>query len=134
MRTSRKDRGAVGCSAINTVSVRWAGHVVDMDEKGSVAHRAQSLEPTAGIPAGTSYEFKNLLGMWRRRRTRRLIPQLGRRTRRTGEVTLPAIGSEDSADIVDVRFEDFTAMTMKNGVFWDVTPCGSCKNRRFGET
>jgi hypothetical protein len=30
------------------------------------------------------------------------------------------------------RFEIFTAMTMKNGVFWDVTPCGSCKNRRFG--
>jgi hypothetical protein len=23
---------------------------------------------------------------------------------------------------------------MKNGVFWDVTPCGSCKNRRFGVT
>jgi hypothetical protein len=21
---------------------------------------------------------------------------------------------------------------MKNCVFWDVTPCGSCKNRRFG--
>jgi hypothetical protein len=21
------------------------------------------------------------------------------------------------------------AVTMKNGVFWDVTPCGSCKNR-----
>jgi hypothetical protein len=21
----------------------------------------------------------------------------------------------------------------KNGVFWDVTPCGSCKNRRFEE-
>jgi Fe-S cluster assembly iron-binding protein IscA len=21
---------------------------------------------------------------------------------------------------------------MKNGVFWVVTPCGSCKNRRFG--
>jgi hypothetical protein len=29
-----------------------------------------------------------------------------------------------------VRFEVFTAVTMKNGVFWDVTPCGSCKNRR----
>jgi hypothetical protein len=25
-------------------------------------------------------------------------------------------------------------VTMKNGVFWDVTPCGSCKNRRFGGT
>jgi hypothetical protein len=22
---------------------------------------------------------------------------------------------------------------MKNGVFWDVMPCGSCKNRRFLE-
>jgi hypothetical protein len=33
-----------------------------------------------------------------------------------------------------VRFEGFTAVTMKNGVFWDVTPCGSCKNQRFGGT
>jgi hypothetical protein len=33
-----------------------------------------------------------------------------------------------------VRFEVFTAVTMKNGVFWDFTPCGSCKNRRFGRT
>jgi hypothetical protein len=23
---------------------------------------------------------------------------------------------------------------VKNGVFWVVTPCGSCKNRRFGGT
>jgi hypothetical protein len=23
---------------------------------------------------------------------------------------------------------------MKNGVFWDVTPCGSSKDRRFGGT
>jgi hypothetical protein len=33
-----------------------------------------------------------------------------------------------------VRFDVFTAVTMKNGVFWDVTPCDSCKNRRFGGT
>jgi hypothetical protein len=33
-----------------------------------------------------------------------------------------------------VRFEVFTAVTMKNCVFWDVRPCGSCKNRRFGGT
>jgi hypothetical protein len=24
------------------------------------------------------------------------------------------------------------SVAWKNGVFWDVTPCGSCKNRRFG--
>jgi hypothetical protein len=28
----------------------------------------------------------------------------------------------------------FTAVTMKNAVFWDVTPCGIIINRRFGET
>jgi hypothetical protein len=33
-----------------------------------------------------------------------------------------------------VRFEVFTAVTIKKGIFWDVTPCGSCKNRRFGGT
>jgi hypothetical protein len=30
-----------------------------------------------------------------------------------------------------VRFEVFTAVTMKNVVFWDIMPCGSCKNGRF---
>jgi hypothetical protein len=33
-----------------------------------------------------------------------------------------------------LRFEAFTAVTMKDAVFWDVTPCGSCKKRRFGGT
>jgi hypothetical protein len=35
-----------------------------------------------------------------------------------------------------VASEDFrvTFHCVKNGVFWDVTPCGSCKNRRVGGT
>jgi hypothetical protein len=33
-----------------------------------------------------------------------------------------------------VGFEVFTAMTMKNAVFWDVAPCRSCVNRCFGGT
>jgi hypothetical protein len=33
-----------------------------------------------------------------------------------------------------VRFEVFTAVTTKNAVFWNVTPCDSCKNRRSSET
>jgi hypothetical protein len=33
--------------------------------------------------------------------------------------------------VLIVRFEVFTVVTVKNGVFWDVTPRGSCKNRRF---
>jgi hypothetical protein len=35
---------------------------------------------------------------------------------------------------MNVRFEVFTAVTMKNCVFWVVTPSGSCNNRRFGGT
>jgi hypothetical protein len=30
--------------------------------------------------------------------------------------------------------EEVKPIVRKNGVFWDVTPCGSCKNRRFGGT
>jgi hypothetical protein len=33
-----------------------------------------------------------------------------------------------------VRFEVFKAVSMKNAVFWHITPCGSCKKRRFGGT
>jgi hypothetical protein len=33
-----------------------------------------------------------------------------------------------------LRFEVFTAATMKNAVFWDVAPCKSLVNRRFGGT
>jgi hypothetical protein len=33
-----------------------------------------------------------------------------------------------------MRFEVFTAVTMKNAVFWDVAPCRSYVNRHFGGT
>jgi hypothetical protein len=39
-----------------------------------------------------------------------------------------------SCFVVSVKFEVFTAVTTKNGVFWDVTPCAFCENRRFGGT
>jgi hypothetical protein len=31
-----------------------------------------------------------------------------------------------------VRFEVFTAVTIKNAIIVDVALCGSCKNRHFG--
>jgi hypothetical protein len=30
------------------------------------------------------------------------------------------------------RAEVSPAMVMKNAVFWDIRPCGSCENRSFG--
>jgi hypothetical protein len=33
-----------------------------------------------------------------------------------------------------VRSEVFTAVTMKNAVFWEMALCRSCVNRRFGGT
>jgi hypothetical protein len=41
---------------------------------------------------------------------------------------------ESGTHLIHIRFEVFTAVGMKNDVFWDITPCGSCKNRRFGGT
>jgi hypothetical protein len=42
----------------------------------------------------------------------------------------------DAVDCIQnnfVRFEVFTALTMRNGVFWDVTLCGSCASvARYG--
>jgi hypothetical protein len=32
------------------------------------------------------------------------------------------------------RFQVFKAVTMMNVVFWDVSPCGSCKNKHLGGT
>jgi hypothetical protein len=37
-------------------------------------------------------------------------------------------------DFIYVRFEVFMAVSMKNDVFWDVMPCGSCEKRCFGGT
>jgi hypothetical protein len=37
--------------------------------------------------------------------------------------------------IIFVGFEVFTAVTLKNAIFWDVALCSSCGlNRRFGRT
>jgi hypothetical protein len=33
-----------------------------------------------------------------------------------------------------VRLEDFTVVNMNNAIYWDVTPCGYCKNRHFAGT
>jgi hypothetical protein len=45
-------------------------------------------------------------------------------------------GEKSEAQILSIlRAErDKYVMVMKNGVFWDVKPCGYCKNRIFGGT
>jgi hypothetical protein len=37
-------------------------------------------------------------------------------------------------DHVEIESVGVDWIGVKNGVFWDVTPCGSCKKRRFGGT
>jgi hypothetical protein len=37
------------------------------------------------------------------------------------------VGRRNRSAQRNVRCEVFTAVTMTNGVFWDVTPCSSCK-------
>jgi hypothetical protein len=44
--------------------------------------------------------------------------------------------TENVGKILELIHEDRrgTIRELKNGVFWNATPCGSCKNRRFGGT
>jgi hypothetical protein len=51
------------------------------------------------------------------------------RSHRRDEKQIGTNNSEDNTLIV--RFEVFTAVTMKNAAFWDVTLCRSCKNRLY---
>jgi hypothetical protein len=47
------------------------------------------------------------------------------------------LGPEGWANVVsetDPPPSEWRMTVLKNGVFWDITPCGSCKNRRFGGT
>jgi hypothetical protein len=45
------------------------------------------------------------------------------------------VSEESSASIIrESRIGGLGTLAVKNGVLWDVTPCGSCKNRRFGGT
>jgi hypothetical protein len=56
----------------------------------------------------------------------------------------PNAGQNQHLKIVETSFENasqcknlgtiVTNRNLKKGVFWVVTPCGSCKNRRFRET
>jgi hypothetical protein len=48
------------------------------------------------------------------------------------EVTIQ-YSDEKASLLVCVRFEVFMAVTMKNGIFWDVAPYGSCKNQVLEE-
>jgi hypothetical protein len=43
-------------------------------------------------------------------------------------------GTQTERSLSCIRFEVFTAVTMKNVIFWDVTLCSSCNNRCFGGT
>jgi hypothetical protein len=68
------------------------------------------------------------------------IQEMDKRIRKVSKVTMNQIkfllnyGARNKKLLPLVRFEVFTAVAKKNGVFWDVTLCGSCKNRRFEGT
>jgi hypothetical protein len=49
--------------------------------------------------------------------------------------TTSAVDVLDSVNtfLTDNKFAGNQSFITKNGVFWDVTPCGSCKNRHFDE-
>jgi hypothetical protein len=47
-------------------------------------------------------------------------------------ITIIVLWNKTPGRLVHVRFEVSTAVTMMIIIFWEMTPCGSYKNRRFG--
>jgi hypothetical protein len=64
----------------------------------------------------------------------RLFMPLGPRYGRQRFRAMVGVYDGSTTMLMYVRFEVFTSVTMKNSVFWDVTLCGSCMNRRFRGT
>jgi hypothetical protein len=67
------------------------------------------------------------------KRTDRLIPNTRNSIKYLGTILVCHV-IPDYDKTVFVRPEVLTVVTMKNAVFWHVTQCGSCKNRRFRGT
>jgi hypothetical protein len=101
--------------------MRWAGHVARMGEKKNV------YKLLVGKPEG-----KRPLGRPRRRRVDNIkmdLLEIG-----VSVVDWIGLAQEFSTWPKEANALNLTKcfQTLKNGVFWDVTPCGSCKNRHFG--
>jgi hypothetical protein len=69
-----------------------------------------------------------------RRRADRFVNLSNRCAYEKVTISLPDIEEVTINEKNVVRFEFFTAVTMRNGVFWNVKRCGSCKSRCFGGT
>jgi hypothetical protein len=44
------------------------------------------------------------------------------------------VSATEPNQLMECKFEVFTAVNFKDAVFWDVKSCGSCKNRHYGGT
>jgi hypothetical protein len=94
-----------------------------------LSYRRENLQSYTALPNGEANILIGVLSGWRS------IPTPASEMNRTKHPpvfpTDPTSHDtwcyqEDLYILPSVRFEVFTTVTMKNDVFWDVTPCGSC--------
>jgi hypothetical protein len=87
------------------------------------------------LPSGLQHNASTTVPLW----ARSIGATVHRKTGQIGATRDCIIRNTKSERRRRTRYETFevvravTMKTMKNAVFWDMTPCGSCKNRRFGE-
>jgi hypothetical protein len=88
--------------------------------------KLNTLRPERGLKRGADQLIRHICNIWGRMSTGISKP--------SSYFTGNTLRLRYRAQPVYKRFNVFTAVTMKNAVFRDVTPCGCCKNRRFGGT
>jgi hypothetical protein len=103
-------------------SVRRTVHVTDSHSTDGILQNTSQIAHTL---RGFSFA-RELYRSYGRRLSAKLVPTFTASRALSGQRNG---SSQPLIWVIYVRFEVFTAVTMKNGVFCDVTPCGSCKNR-----
>jgi hypothetical protein len=118
---------------LGEMGLQWLDHAKSTDGTGTFRRASElRLNGTAEEKKAPGW-FRRAAGRWEAK----IMGGEKRGGNGTGRTAMSIVRKHYSRSVKPryiVRFEVSTAVTRKNVVFWDVTPCGSCKNRRFGGT
>jgi hypothetical protein len=126
-------------SFILTIHVTWNAHLILLDSINLIIHTLHRVQITKVLIRESSTTFCQYLSHRSKYSPQPSVlkhPQsvLLPYSQRPSFPTIKNHRQDYNRAYSDVYFSGLQTKRQKNGVFCDVTPCGSCKKRRFGGT